>query len=328
MQKIKDGVMQGLYHSALPKKALVLMLDLLNLADEKGNVVLHYKDYLKMAKISNGQFYYSIKELKKQGFISERKSILNKSEKIIQIYNNKFVNKKDYKGYVDTNITWFTSREYEKITAGEIRAWLFMYFCISKSGYKIEYEKQNDNTTKEIKKRKQKLFRKEIFSAVARNIGATDRMSKKYCTSLNKKDYIYLKTNEKLVEKKNEVEKSFLEIVTLKSKWTETETVLATQKGERVVEKIKQTYLCDLHTIKNLCRRHKIEYNEENLSDTALLINQYKNSSKKNGLDIRNIITTAFSNIKEKILDSKVVNSIVSTLIRVESEKSLVFYHT
>lgn len=324
MQKIKECVMQGLYKSALSKKTLVLMLDLLNLADEKGEVVLYYKDYLKMADISNSQFYNSINELKADGFITESKSILHKNEKIIHITNNVFAESKDYKSYVDTNDIWFTERKYAELKAGEIKAFLYFHFKISKKGYS-----NNKNKSKDEMKEKNKIFysTKPAHEFIADNIGSSVRMAKEYCKSLKENGFIYQKINHELKERKNKVKKSIWEIITINSKWLAKSKVSVSQKGIRVDEDSKDLFLCDCHTVKNLCRRYDVEYDDTNMIDTALLIGQYKNTAEKQNLDSRKLMNTAFKNFKDKILNSKTIHYILKSLLEIKRDSSLVFQY-
>lgn len=302
MQSIKDNIIQRIYKSKLSKIAIVLLLDILNLADENGNLSLYYKDYINNFKNGScSQFYNSLSALEKAEFIIVSSK---NNEKYIHI-NNVFVEKEDYINYVNTNTIWFTNREYANLKAGEIRTYLYSFFKIRKKGdTKVLYRNH------------------PIYHYIAKNIGVTLRVAKDYCNKLNKLNYISQKNNDK------EKERNKWNILTLKSDWLKEPIVSqTTEKGKRSNVKAHKLYFSDIHFVKKMCRCFNIKYNDNELNDTTQLVNQYrKNSIVKNKFgDVRKMFATAFKNISEE-LNPVSFHSIIKKLISMDYQNSISSY--
>ena len=116
MQAIKDSLIQRIYKSKkLSKRAITLLYYNIALADENGDVIIFYKDYIDNFKNgSYSQFYNLLKVIIEEYFISVKSK---NGEKYIHI-NNVFNSKEEFQNYCDTNTVWFTNSEYANLNAG------------------------------------------------------------------------------------------------------------------------------------------------------------------------------------------------------------------
>ena len=304
MQKIKDDLIRKIYKVNLSKCALVILLDLINKSDEKGNVNIYYKDMIDTVKCSQAQYYNVLKELESHGFITRCKDREYKNENVIKIIGNDFTD--EYKNYVDTNKQFFTNRTYSNLKAGAIRLYLYFIFRICKQK-KNSYNKDYN-----------KLLYNNSYDKISKQLGITVRMTIYYSQLLYKKGLICI-AYEKIKTSKNK-----LDIITVNKENVKEPVIFATEKGKQTILKAKPMHLHLCHYIQLLCRRYKKEFNELNLNDSALLMYQYKNKAMDQNKNIYTVFKNAFNNLTGNKLDSKNLHFIVRSLIELDYTQSII----
>lgn len=304
MQKIKDNLIKKLYQYNLARIPLILMLDLLNAADESGCVKIYYKDLVDLVGCSVAQFYNALRELEDVKLITRHRDTRYRNEIDITIRDNNF--KDDYRNYVDTNKTYFTDRNYAGMKAGMIRVYLYIVFRTAKQGYKVE----NDRN---------KLYYNGSYQKIASQLHMRVRMVKKYCRALDDQGLICVKM-------KNDRHRTKYDIITLNKEKTIVPVIVVTEKGK--IKEIKAHPMLShwKHYIKNLCRRHDKSYDAQNLTDTALLMGQYAKQAEKQKKDIYRVLDNALLNLREYLLNSKTIHYIVRSLIDLDYTESIIAY--
>lgn len=304
MQKIKDSLIKKMFKYNLSRICMVTLLDLLNIADERGQVQVYYKDLVNLINCSKAQFYNVLKELEDINIIERRKNKTYKNEIEITICENDFL--QGYSNYVDTNKTFFTERIYANMKAGEIRVYLYFLFRVCKQ----KFDKYNE---------KNKLFYNGSYKKIAKQIGITNRMIKIYCKLLDDKGLI-------CVGEKIDCKKKKYDIITVNKKDTEAPVVTVSQHGQQEVIKSAPLHLHWCHYIQNLCRRNKKLYDTENVNNTAILFRQYKRKAEEQDKDIYRVLANAVSNLDGNVLNSKIVHCIIRSLIGLDYAESIIAY--
>lgn len=304
MQKIKDDLIKKMFKYNLSRIEFVTLLDLINIANERGQVQIYYKDIVSLVECSEAQFYNVLNDLEDIGLIKKEKNKEYKQEMEILIVGNDFT--KDYSNYVDTNKIFFTERYYKNMKAGEIRTYLYFLFRVCKQ----KYNEGND---------KNKLFYDGSYKKIAKQIEVKERMVKIYCKLLKQKGLIS-------IGEQIDCKKKKYDIITLNKEKTKAPVISAFEKGKRDNIKSKPLHLHWCHYIKNICRRCGKTYDIENLNNTALLFNQYKKYAEKQNKDIYRVLTNAILNLRENILDSKIVHYIMRSLIGLDYTESIISY--
>lgn len=313
MQKIKDDLIQKLYKIPYSKITYVTFLDLINYADEKGRVQVYYKDMVESIGCSVAQFYNALNALVEYGLIRKNKDLVYKKEINITIVGNDFTDKAGYRNYVDTNKIFFTEQKYKELRAGEIRVYLYFLFRVEKQ----QRRKMRDDD-------KNKLYYDGAYTKIAKSIGITVRMLKEYCAALKKAGFINIA--EKQVDGRFYGGKKY-DVITANKSTMQEPFITATEKGVQTAIKPKPLFLHWRHYIKNLCRRyHIIDYDELNLTDTALLMNQYAKKAKEQDKDIYGVLKNAILNLKDEVLDSKTIHHIVRSLIGIDYAEGIIAY--
>ena len=313
MQKIKDELIQKLYKIPFSKITYVTLLDLINIADEKGRVQVYYKDMVEMIGCSVAQFYNTLKTLEQYGLIRKNKDLIYKKEINISIVGNDFTERNGYRNYVDTNKVFFTGQEYKKLRAGEIRVYLYFLFRVEKQ----QRRKLLDDD-------KNKLYYDGAYEKIAKSIGISVRMLKIHCAALKKAGFINIA--EKQVDGRFYGGKKY-DVITANKGAMQEPFITATEKGVQSTIKPKPLFLHWRYYIKTLCRRHHInEYDEINLTDTALLMNQYAKKAQECNKDIYDVLKNAILNLKQEILDSRTIHHIVRSLIGIDYAEGIIAY--
>ena len=152
MLRIQTHLIKQIYRYDFSRFTNIILLDLIQLSDESGNVNVYYKEIVEKVGCSYATFYNALKELEYFGFINYKKNNDFKAEIVVNIANNNF-NEYDYSkaNYVDINIVFFTERMYAALSAGEIRTFLYLLMRVKKQGY-------SSNMSTEKKNIKSKLF--------------------------------------------------------------------------------------------------------------------------------------------------------------------------
>ena len=295
MQKIKETLIKKMYRYNLSRLSFVTLLDLLNFADEKGKVEIYYKDMVDLIECSKAQFYNVIHDLEDVGLISISEKEYYKNEIHIKINDNDFSN--GYCNYVDTNKIFFTNRMYADLKAGEIRTYLYFIFRITKQKYDVDHTKN-------------KLFFGSSIKAIADQLKMTKRMVSHYCKKLKDRKLICIAKDK--VDKYNKK----YDVITVNKEKMDKPVIKTKEKGKEVTLAAKPLLLSWKHYVKNLCRRHNKTFDDSNVTDTAMLINQYQNKATQEEKDIYSVLNNAVLNCRDNILNSKVVHCIMRELLK------------
>lgn len=311
MQKIKDKLIKKMYCFGLTKYQYLTLFELIQMSDEQGRVNVYYKDIVGMVGCSNATFYNTINELEELGFITKAKNDIFKSEIDITMRDNDFTG--DYSNYVQTNIVFFGDKIYKKLSGGAIRTFLYLVFRVMKSKYSYD--------TKSDLHHKNRLQFNQCYVSIAKTIGITKRMLKQYLNELLKNKIISIGVD------KMEFAKRKHDVITVLHSILAKTTIEVTEKGNKTSKTAPALHSHFKHFIKNICRRKHITSESEcTIDDTAMLMTQYSNIASKQGKDIYSIITSALSQVKEQLLDSRRIHYIVKNLITKDYGETIIVY--
>ena len=305
MQKIKDNLVKKIYQFNLSKICLVTLLDLINIADEQGKVQIYYKDFVKLVDCSEAQFYNVLKTLEDINIIKRNRNNEYKNEIDIIILENDFLSQ-GYCNYIDTNILFFFICLYKTMKAGEIRVYIYFLFRI----YKQKYNINNDRN---------KLFYNGSYEKIAKQLGLTVRMTKRYCRALESAGFI-------CVAKKVDIKNKNYDVITINKKYIQRPVINVYEKGEQkevVPDPLHQNWY---HFIKNICRRNKIDYDTDNLNNTAVLFKQYYGKIKKIGKNIYIMIEDSIKKINNNILNSRTIHHVLRILMGLDYADIIIAY--
>jgi len=305
VQYIKDDLIRKLYRINISKLALITFLDLVNFANEKGRVEIYYKDMVRVIGCSQAQFYNVLIDLEDLGLIRRGKNSLFKKEIVVDITGNDFTS--GYKNYVNTNSDFFYKRFYKDLKSGEIRTYLYILFRVSKQKARVS---NNDSN---------KLYYNDSIETVSNRLNMKVRMVRYYLKKLDEMGYI-------CIGEKIDINKKDYDIITLNKESTKTPTDQYTEKGQVEENEVLPLFSHWCHYIQTLCRRYGKNFDLLNLKDTAILLNQYRKSAEEHGKDIYNVISNAFNNLKDDILDSRSIHYIVRSLIGIDYSESIIIY--
>lgn len=300
MDKIHDKLVKKIYSTPMPRISLNLLLWMIGIADEKGAVVIYYKDIADKVGCSISQFYNALRTLKEIKFIDYQKSDEYKAEIEVFVLGNDFRNA--YRDYVDIGIEFFTERQFLHYKAGVVRAFLYIFWKVAK-----QHKKQERNRLP------------HGISALAKSIGVTERYAKQYLEILCQDGLIsYVKEKVNYYSKKKKSD-----IITLIKDKSGRATVEVTEKGKNQQLPRNQLFGCFVHMAQNICRRLKKSCDEINLNNTAMLYIQYKRQALEKGRDIQELIATAISDIGSE-LDSRAVHHVLRNLLAIDYEQSII----
>lgn len=316
MQKIKDELIKKLYRLDMNSKyTLIIMLELLNMADAKGEVEVYYKEMTDRIGCAVSTFYDDLHELADMGFIKIRKADY-KSDIHIQIQGNDFTKDGAYSDYVNTNSIFFSEGLYRSLGAGAIKTYLFLMYRVLKAGAKDDKKTAGDSRAERNKLRYNKST---SHAKIAIQIGLcplnTNPNRVEYRCLRAVKKYLEELIKNKLITQGSALKNDKGTYITVEKWALLTPVIELTEKGSVRKTSAKPLFLNWQHIVKTICRRCKKTVDPQNLRDTAILINQYEGAAQKEGRDILAILRNAISDMQKDILDSKAVHSIVRKMI-------------
>lgn len=309
MRQITDKLLQSLYRIDLSKYEYITLIELLQACDASGKVVVHYSDIVDKVGCSIATFYNSINNLEKLSFISKGKNEI-KSEIEITIKDNYFCDDHTDSNYVNLNITFFESKLYKQLSAGGIRLFFYLLFRVSKAKHSPNPSNKNQG--------KNKLSFNDSYKSISDSIGITIRMLKIYIKELKDNDIICF------AEKKVFYGKRYHDVITVAHKVLSRATINVTTKGVIKNLPCPRYHSYFKHIINVLCRRANIYADNQNIEDAAMLMTQYNNTAKKKNKDICKIIQSAFRNLQESVLDSRILHAIIKQLVHKNYEESII----
>lgn len=305
MKKIKDEIIKKIYKSKLTQDELLFLLHIFQISNVNGISNIYYKDIANTINCSISNFYNVISNLKIKGFIDITKCDECKQEIVIKVLNNNFNTKNKFKNYMDLNSKIFNIDLLKNIRAGSIQVLLYSIFRISKQKSRVNDSNYN------------KLIYKNIKS-ICLELNISERMLKNYFNELDKANILNLSIKQ---DKNN---KNF-KLIEINSDLLVKPTIEITEKSKTVTISENSVHRYYTNIIKNLCRRKKINYDERNLNDTAILMNQYWKIAISNKKNIIDIIHNTLNNLKDE-LNSIIVHNIIKVLINNNFNNKLIVY--
>jgi len=268
---------------------------------------VHWKDIVDFLKISKSGYYHSIVELEKKGYIKRLK--LNRYDTDIIIIDDEFQtmvknieSNTNHDQYINLNMKIFNDKEFYNLKANEKRFILHLLkrYTPQNKG-KIKY-----NPGEELEVYAEYLKVDRLPEGEEKKNNAY-RCIKKYYKHIKK----WISVSPDIL-----VNGEVKRFVTILQGTIDLSRRCFTQSGKLKESNIYAEYDCQEHILKTFLRRSKINYDDQNLADTAWLVRQYKNRLKKSGRDIydyvKEAILMSLDNCFE--LTSKAVNNILSNI--------------
>lgn len=313
MRKIKDELVKKLIRLNLTKAELITILELIQFADEKGEICVHYTLVANELGYCNATFYNCLHNLQDYGLISFEKNKKCKDEIFISIPANNFV-KSGYKNYIDINNSFFESRKYLQLKAGAIRLMLYLIFRVLKAKYSRD--------AKSSLHKKNKLNFNNSYDTIAKKLNITKRMTKIYFEDLKKNDLISIGLKKLVFAQKAH------DVVTVNHSSLERAKVILTEKGHEIEQDSNCLHSHFRFVVLSFCRRKKVAIVDDlNLNNAAALMIQYREKCENNGKDIYNLTFDSIMQLAEKnsVLNSKIMHYILKILVSKDYTESLIF---
>lgn len=319
MLKIKDTFIQRFYRTDLSNYEQQILLELTFRCDETGSVKgIYYKDIIEKIGCSIAQFYNVLIKLEEKDFILCDKDTTYYGDWNIQILSNDFTNDKlqteKYSKFSNFNLELFNKDELKKQKAGARRLLVYIAFRVLKQKYNQENKGMEENKRNHLK------YTPKInkYKTISKEIGITERACKEYAEELSKAGFISIGNN-------IDVNGKPYDIITLLASVLKTPVVEATTRGKVVPQKRNNLHAHFEHYVKTLCRRNKINTNTLNLTDTAILLMQYKDKALKKGKDIYTIVRNAIKSLSDD-LSSRIIHYIIKELIEKDYNESILIF--
>lgn len=319
MLKIKDIFIQKLYRTDLSNFEQQILFELTFRCDETGSVKgIYYKEIIEKIGCSVARFYNVLANLEEKDFILCDRDTTYYGDWNIQIFSNDFTNDKlqtaKYSRFSNFNIEMFNKDEFKNLKAGARRLLIYIAFRVLKQKYNQENKGMEENKRNHLK------YTPKInkYKTMSKEIGITERACKEYAEELSKAGFISIGNN-------IDVNSKPYDIITLLASVLKTPVVEATAKGKIVAQKRNNLHAHFEHFVKTICRRNKINTNTLNLTDTAILLMQYKDKALKKGKDIYTIVRNAIKSLSDD-LSSRIIHCIIKELIEKDYNESILIF--
>lgn len=309
MQLLKDNLIRRIIRIDLSKREMIILLELNKCGDSRGHVSIYYKDVIKsineICHCSKSQFYKCLDSLESMGFIERERNENYKNEISVWIIGNNF-DETGYRNYTDINIPFFTDGEYMKHRAGAIRIALYSIFRVKKA-------KNTHGEDKKINEGKLLFENYTSYEKIAKRTNIKVRMVKEYIEELKRDKFLSIGNN--LSIDSNRKYKKRYDIITVLKDTLKKPVRNITEKGETVSKVINGVFEHYYHCVSTLCRRHKINACEQEINDTAGIMNQYYKQAMENGKNVYRMIENAILQTGKENLVAKNVHYIMKSLI-------------
>lgn len=334
MQKIRDGLVEKIYSLDINSKYLFrLIFELIQISNEKGEAEIYYKDIVEKVGCKTSTFYECLHDLDDMGFVRIKKAEY-KGEIHVSICGNDFTDEKGYTDYLDINTVYFADSMYSKLSAGAMKLYLHLYFRTAKAGAITEIEqksKETENKDKPRKERNKVRYKKTTsYALLARQIGLCPKnttvksVPDKAIRAVKK--YIKELIANKLISFGTALKNDTGIYITVIKDYLSKPTHTVSNKGGVHNEVVQPLYHHWEHFVKNLCRRHRKMFDEQNLRDTALLINQYSKTASSSERDIYKMIANAVTEFKEYSLSSKSIHAILKKMLKKDYSNDILLF--
>lgn len=317
MLKIKDAFLQRFYRYNLSGFEQMILLELAFRCNDSGTVKgIYYKEITANVGCSIAQFYNILGSLKVKGFIDCRRSTYY-GDWDVTVLRNDFTlgNIGRYDNYSNLNLELFEKKEFRGLRAGARR--LLMYFT-----FRVMKQKYNEkNIGNEENRRNRLKYTPKIdkYNTMAKEVGITQRACKEYVEELVKAGFIS-------VGNKIDINDKEYDVITLLAAVLKTPSIdVAAQGGKRVLQARNHLHKNLIHIVRTICRRSRVYASQDDITDTAMLILQYKAAAEKKHKDIYGIIENAIKSLNDA-LSGRVVHSIVKDLLNRNYDESILVY--
>lgn len=268
---------------------------------------IYWKEISEFLEISKSGFYHVINELQRKGFLEKNKNDRSDTDIILKhdltALKEDLRNKNNHVKYIKLNINMLEDKEFYRLKANEKRLALILL---------KRYTNSNDGKLFYIPGEEVNSYI-DILNVEARSI-------KSYYGSLKK--WIAV-SNERVVNNK------LKRIVTILKTTMQQPKKFFTEKGRLKETSEYSEYKAHEQIIKTFCRRNKIYYTKQNLADTASLIKQYRNRAGSEETVLTYLKRAIINSINETLeLSSKVVNSILGNIIKLDKKDSVISENT
>lgn len=298
LARIVDKIIDATSKDALTSNEISVYIRLAMLQEKSSNYVqgIYWKEIADYLQISKSGYYFVLQELERKGYIERVKvnrmdtDIIMKDHELSNIVRN-IENGTNSEKYIKLNTNVFNDKKFYDLKANEKRLVLIYVkrYMPDSNGNKFFFEPGNE------------------FADYKKILGVDVSAIKKYYKNI--KQWVSVSGD---VIINNRVK----HIVTLLKGAVETPTRTMTQSGEKRSVKKYAEFDSHEHIIRTYCRREKVVFDLQNLSDTASLINQYKKKFRNASEDIITYVKSAIMTSMEETIElsSKVVNKILSNI--------------
>lgn len=309
MQKITDNLLTYLYTLPLTKKTLVIMLDIISLADDTGMAIINHNDITQMSGCADSTYYECLKSLVSYGLIRIDEDTFFKRDIKVTVMDNSYHN--GVKAYVDTNRLFFTERHYAFCTSAMIRVYLYFYKRASHS----KFANENGNRTYKNTYNHDKSF-KVVYEEV---LNMTRRQFMRALQGLIINKYIHVGYGIEVGNVKKD-------IVTLTKRYLKEPKTYITQSGGLNVE-IKAPELLRhwKHYINKVLKKFKKSTNEQTIHEIAMLFRQYTKIARAQNKNIYNAIKRAVYVTDN--LEIRAVHAALKTYMSKDFNQAFLFEH-
>lgn len=301
MLKVKDSYLKCIYSSDLPKNSIKLLLFMLIHADNNGEISINHTRISRQLHISNGSYYNSINLLVESGLIFKVGRF--KDISIFHIEGSDFSDSNSLSAYTQINTPFFTDAIYLRHKASEIKTFIFSYFQVAKKkGLSVVREgiMTQENS-------KNKTFKKCAIKSLSDNTNLTRRTARNCLKFLMKANILSVGFG--VVPNKSNT--GYLDVVSLRQKYTYHTHVKIHEKGVLTDKVMQYDYAPNKYLISDICESINLDYDDQELNDSSVLIRQYFCSMHHQ--TIREILTGCLSRLKShnNNLNSKVLHILI-----------------
>jgi hypothetical protein len=319
MQKIKRELYDKIINSKLSRLELHFLFYLAMRCDPDGKVSgVYYHSLCEALNCSVAKFYQLRDSLTKKGFISWTKN--HSADIDLVLIGNQFEKKYDrekedyiYSNYVDININIFHDEKFFKCKAGAIQMAMYFINRVEASGAvtaenSITRNQSDENKKKAELKRKLWFLPYNDYKILSDLLNVTLRMIKRYFEELE--DWISVVHDLDIDGKEKD-------IITVERAAVLRPFYQASDSNKRKKVNVYPERYQYVHFVKTYCRRQGITYDqEEMLSDTADLIQQYRNAAREKDRNIFSLLSRAIQNAASVVLNSFNVHKALTNLLK------------
>lgn len=310
MNKIKRELVSRIIDEPITSKEFDMLILITSIQEEDGTVPnIYYKDIANSINCVTATFYDVIDSLERKKFILKSEKSSHRDDIEIKVIGNDFSNDwiavendeegnitkrvKKYKDYIETDYAFLYEDSFKELPVGAKK--LALYYL---------------NRYNNKKKHERYIFAEKHYlnEEFCGRFHVQSRSIKKYYDLLS--DYISYGTE--LVQDffgNGNVHRKY-DVVTLKKAFTTKITRVFTDKNKPNARSIPANFLANEHKIKTLCRKKKISFDLQTLTDTTGLFHQYSRIFEKRKEDI-----LCCENIPEDKKLSKTLWDFISTSI-------------